>query len=252
MSLLTKLTLLDLSHNKLVKLPSTMDQLKHLRHLNLSHNKLTQLPSSIYSLTKLNHLDISSNPFTRVSANLARLVNLSILELSNTEIISIPAELLSLSSTTIKIENCTKLLERSSELNLYLGHNPLSLLETCARQIVQPLLFDSIQNKNKKKSKQRLQEQQEKLKQLPQHMLYYLSKPKACSSCSGPYYQSFVVRYRLVQRQDESWIPVEYKLCSAHWNNERERILTLFSESHHMSLPATSEPCHLKLVSTIS
>jgi hypothetical protein len=191
---------------------------------------------------------MSSNPFTRVSANLARLINLSMLELSNTEIISIPAELLSLSSTTIRIENCLKLLDRSNELNLYLGHNPLSLLETCARQIIQPLLFDLIQNKKKKK--QQLQKQRDKLKELPTHLLSYLSKPKACSSCSGPYYQSFVVRYRLVQRQDESWIPVEYKLCSAHWNNEKDRILTLFSDSHPMSLPSTSEPCHLKLVST--
>lgn len=225
-----------------------MDQLKNLRHLNLSHNNLTQLPSSIYSLSKLNYLDLSHNPFTRVSANLARLVNLNTLDLSNTEIISIPAELLSLSSTTIKIDSCTKLLERSNELDLYLGHNPLSLLETCARQIIQPVLLELIQNKKKKKLQAIIKQQQNAFKQIPTHLLHYLSRPKACSSCGGPYYQSFVIRYRLVQRQDETWIPVEYKLCSAHWNNEKDRLLMLFSDSLPMSLPSTSEPCHLRLV----
>ncbi|GAA5813203.1 hypothetical protein MFLAVUS_006677 [Mucor flavus] len=242
-SLLTRLTLLDLSHNKLVKLPSSLDQLKHLNHLNISHNRLTQLPSSIYSLCKLTHLDMSFNPFTRVSANLARLVELNLLDLSNTDIIFIPAELLSLTMTTIRFENCLKLTE---ELDQNLHHNPPSLLETCARQIIQPILFDLIQSKKKKKSKQ--QQQHARFQQLPKHMIHYLSRPKACSTCGGPYFKSFVSRYRIIQRQDESWIPIEYKLCSAHWNNEKDRILTLFSEAPERFLPTTTEPCHLKLV----
>lgn len=220
-----------------------MDQLKHLKHLDISHNRLTQLPSSIYSLCKLTHFDMSFNPFTRVSANLARLMNLSLLDLSSTEIISIPAELLSLSMTTIKFENCNKL---TDELNQKLQHNPPSLVETCARQMIQPLLFDLIQGKKMKKKQQK--QQQEIFQQLPKHMLHYLSRPKACSTCGGPYFQSFVARYRIVQRQDESWIPVEYRLCSAHWNTEKDRILTLFSDTSERALPTTSEPCHLRLV----
>ncbi|KAI8091686.1 hypothetical protein BDF21DRAFT_332150 [Thamnidium elegans] len=232
-----------LSHNKLVKLPSSLDQLKHLNHLNISHNRLTHLPSSIYSLCKLTHLDMSFNPFTRVSANLARLIDLNLLDLSSTDIIFIPAELLSLTMTTIRFENCLKLTE---ELDQTLHHNPPSLLENCARQIIQPILFDLIQGKKKKKSKQ--QQQQPRFQQLPKHMIHYLSRPKACSTCGGPYFKSFVSRYRIIQRQDESWIPIEYKLCSAHWNNEKDRILTLFSEAPERFLPTTTEPCHLKLV----
>lgn len=220
-----------------------MDQLKHLKHLDISHNRLTQLPSGIYSLCKLTHFDMSHNPLRRVSANLARLIELSLLDLSSTEIISIPAELLTtLSMTTIRLENCQHL---GDELNQILVHNPPSLVETCARQMIQPILLDLIQ---KKKNKKQQKKQEESFQRLPQHVLHYLSRPKACSTCGGPYFQSSVTRYRIVQRQDDSWVPVEYKLCSAHWNNERDRILALFSEVPERSLPRTMEPCRLRLV----
>ncbi|KAI7881719.1 uncharacterized protein EV154DRAFT_545573 [Mucor mucedo] len=239
------LTQLDLSHNKLTKLPSSMDQLKHLKHLDISHNRLSQLPSGIYSLCKLTHFDMSHNPVRRVSANLARLMELSLLDLSSTEIISIPAELLTtLSMTTIKLENCQQLVV--DELEQELVHNPPSLVETCARQMIQPILSDLIQNKKAKKKQQR--EREASYQRLPNHLLHYLSRPKACSTCGGPYFQSSVTRYRIVQRQDESWVPVEYKLCSAHWNNEKDRILALFSDIPQRALPRTTEPCRLRLV----
>jgi Leucine-rich repeat (LRR) protein len=221
-----------------------MDQLVHLTQLNLSYNNLTHLPTSIYSLTKLTQLDISFNPFTHISANLARLINLSLLDLSNTEIKCIPAELLNLSMTTIKLDNCP--LSQEEGLNQNLSHDPMSLVEQCARQLIQPILYDLITAaKKKKKSKHKSHKE---LQNLPSHILHYLSRPKACSSCGGPYFKRFVTRYRIVQRQDETWIPVEYRLCCAHWNNEKDRILSLFSDLYSYSLPTTSEPCHLKLV----
>jgi Leucine-rich repeat (LRR) protein len=226
-----------------------MDQLRHLKHLNLSHNNLHHLPSSIFSLIKLNHLDASFNPLSRVSANAARLIHLKYLDLSNTDILSIPAELLTLSMTTIKTENCTRLEDQSFEIDQHLKHNPLSLRETCARQLIQPILYGIMTGKQSKRNKRLQKQRQLEFQLLPRHLVGYLSRPKACSSCGGPYYDSYVVRYRIVQRQDESWVPVEYRLCSAHWNTEKERLLTLFSEAPHTSLPPTTEPCHLKLVS---
>jgi Leucine-rich repeat (LRR) protein len=226
-----------------------MDQLGHLKHLNLSHNNLRHLPASICSLIKLNHLDVSFNPLSRISANTARLINLSYLDLSNTEIQCIPAELLTLSMTTIKTENCIHLQDRSFEIDQQLKHNPLSLRETCARQLIQPILYDIMTGKHSKRKKCQLQKKHQlQFQQLPKHLIAYLSRPKACSSCGGPYFDSYVTRYRIVQRQDDSWVPVEYRLCSAHWNTEKERLLTLFSEAPHTSLPSTTEPCHLKLV----
>ncbi|EPB92515.1 hypothetical protein HMPREF1544_00528 [Mucor circinelloides 1006PhL] len=248
-ALLTRLTMLDLSHNKLVKLPSNIDQLRHLKQLNLSHNSISHLPASIYSLTKLTHFDMSFNPITRVSANMARLHHLNYLDLSNTDISSIPAELLNLSMTIIKTDHCPQLLDRSIELEQKTAHNPLSLIEICARQIIQPILYDLMAKKKKKRELRELQKQRYKsFQKLPSHMICYLSRPKACSSCGGPYFQSFVVRYRIVQRQDESWIPVEYRLCSAHWNTEKDRILSLFSDIPLSSLPPSTEPCQLKLI----
>ncbi|KAI8637682.1 hypothetical protein BD408DRAFT_478020 [Parasitella parasitica] len=243
------LTILDLSHNKLLKIPSNIDQLRNLKLLNLSHNNIHHLPASIYSLTSLTHFDVSYNPITRVSANIARLHNLNFLDLSNTEISSIPAELLNLFMTVIKTDHCPRLLDQSIELQQRTAHNPFSLVEICARQIIQPILYDIMAKKKKKRELKELQKQRYKtFQQLPNHIIYYLSRPKACSSCGGPYFQSFIVRYRIVQRQDESWIPVEYRLCSAHWNTEKERILSLFSDIPTSSLPPSTEPCQLKLV----
>ncbi|CAO3641300.1 unnamed protein product [Mucor fragilis] len=248
-ALLTRLTMLDLSHNKLVKLPSNIDQLRNLKQLNLSHNSISHLPASIYSLTKLTHFDMSFNPITRISANMARLHHLNYLDLSNTDISSIPAELLNLSMAIIKTDHCPQLIDRSIELEQRTAHNPLSLIEICARQIIQPILYDLMAKKKKKRELKELQKQRYKsFQQLPSHMICYLSRPKACSSCGGPYFQSFVVRYRIVQRQDESWIPVEYRLCSAHWNTEKDRILSLFSDIPPSSLPSSTEPCQLKLI----
>jgi Leucine-rich repeat (LRR) protein len=206
------------------QLPSTIDQLTHLRHLNISHNEIAKLPASISALSKLMVLDVSSNPIKRVSANIARLSKLAILDLSSTEIKAIPTELLVLSHTTIKTENCLQLLKRSVKMECKLNHDPVSLLETCARHVLEPILFG--------KTKKNKRNEQEVLDQLPHHLRSYISKPKSCSSCGGPYIDSYVVRYRIVQRQDETWVPVEYRLCAAHWNNEDERLLSMFSQAY--------------------
>ncbi|KAI8097945.1 uncharacterized protein B0P05DRAFT_522686 [Gilbertella persicaria] len=249
-TLLTRLTLLDLSHNKLVKLPSSIDQLKNLRHLNLSYNELTQLPSNIYNLERLDHLNMSFNPLKQISASLACLFHLTFLDLSNTHIPSIPVELLGLSMTIIKTDGCNELKDRSIEFNQRLIHNPVSLLETCARQLIQPILHELIAKKKKKKQYD-LKKKQEELRHLPEHIVSYLSQPKACSSCGGPYFQSCVIRYRIVQRQDDTWIPAEYRLCSAHWNTEDDRLLALFSKKPSSYLPSSAELCQLRLTCAV-
>ncbi|KAI8879499.1 L domain-like protein [Backusella circina FSU 941] len=228
-SLLTRLTLLDVSHNKMEQLPNTIDQLTQLRHLNISHNEITKLPTTISALSKLMVLNVSSNPIKRVSANIAQLTRLVVLDLSSTDIKAIPTELLVLSHTTIKTDNCPHLLERSVKIDCKLSHDPVSLLETCARHVLQPILFE------KKKKKKKTAATQDMFSQLPQHLRHYLSKTKSCSSCGGPYIDSYVVRYRIVQRQDETWVPVEYRLCAAHWSNEDERILAMFSQGYPLS-----------------
>jgi len=58
---LTQLKTLDLTSNKLTKLPKEIGNLIQLQELNLSRNQLTELPREIGNLTQLQHLNLSSN-----------------------------------------------------------------------------------------------------------------------------------------------------------------------------------------------
>ncbi|CAF1486582.1 unnamed protein product [Rotaria sp. Silwood1] len=53
---------LDLSKNRLTKLPENFGQLKSLKQLDLFDNHITNLPLSFCELTKLEYLDLKNNP----------------------------------------------------------------------------------------------------------------------------------------------------------------------------------------------
>lgn len=243
MFLFTKLTELNLSHNKLREIPSSIKQLVSLRRIYLSHNQLQCLPDNLHRLTQLVLVDASFNPIKTVLASIAHLTNLILLDLSHTNVQSIPAELLDLSMVTIRTDHCRNLLDAFTEHDLV--YNPSSLFELCARELIQPILYHLMT----KKKKLRILEQALDMmkKKCPDHILVYLSAPSRCSSCGGPYFKHYLVRYRLVQRQNELLLPIEYKLCSAHWNTEDERILDMFSFRPRLSLPKSNQACSLQL-----
>lgn len=62
---LTQLTKLYLNNNQIKELPPEMGQLRQLRELNLRNNKLTDLPSEMSNLWKLAVFDLEENPFNR-------------------------------------------------------------------------------------------------------------------------------------------------------------------------------------------
>lgn len=64
---------LDLSFNKLKKLPNDIAELNDLKSLRVANNKLVDLPEGISSLRRLENLDLSSN----------RLISLASLKLSS-------------------------------------------------------------------------------------------------------------------------------------------------------------------------
>ncbi|CAO3701838.1 unnamed protein product [Rhizopus stolonifer] len=243
LSFFTQLTVLDLSRNKLREMPNSIEQLTNLRHLDVSYNRFIHLPAILCRLSHLVHLDISHNPLQQITANVSRLKSLSLLDLSHTHIQFIPAELLDLEMTTIRTDQCEQLFDE------YHITDPLcpipSLFELCAREIMQPILKELI---TKKKKSRKLKQSVSLIQQCPSHIREYLSFPRGCSSCGGPYFETCVVRHRLVQKQDESWIPVEYKLCSAHWSNENQRVIDMFSFKPRLSLPKTKQPCLLDLI----
>ncbi|KAI9494448.1 hypothetical protein BDB00DRAFT_761845 [Zychaea mexicana] len=226
---LTRLTLLDLSHNRLETLPSSIRQLKHLRQLNLAHNRLAEIPNVIPSLKKLTYLDLSYNMFSDVPLSLSMLKHLSYLDLSYSRIDAVPAELLRLSIATIKTEGCPQLQEKVEEFTHSLAHNPPSLAEICARQLAPAAAAALPRGKHKKQKKKATQ--QEPQRDLPDHLQNYLGQSKACFYCGESYFDNPVIRYRIVQQHDGSCIPVRYNLCSAHWSDDQDRLLALFSRN---------------------
>uniref|UniRef100_A0A7S0YIR7 Uncharacterized protein n=1 Tax=Polytomella parva TaxID=51329 RepID=A0A7S0YIR7_9CHLO len=67
---LTLLTSLDLSHNKLTKLPEDFTPLSDLRSLNVASNSLVTLPASIAYLERLATLNVSQNALVTLPSNL--------------------------------------------------------------------------------------------------------------------------------------------------------------------------------------
>lgn len=61
LSSIKQLELLDISDNKLKKLPQSITNLKNLKGLDLAYNKLKRVPESVYSLKNLKWLDLSYN-----------------------------------------------------------------------------------------------------------------------------------------------------------------------------------------------
>ncbi|GAB5590179.1 hypothetical protein Unana1_05079 [Umbelopsis nana] len=215
---LRNLTTLDLSNNKLTELPKNLGRLTRLSHLNLSHNKIMHLPESIGSLRKLAVLYLNDNQLSYLPKSLGDLKLLTTLDICRNLVKVIPAEVSRLQLLRyIRTEGCPLMLEYVPELK----HDPPSLLELAARTIV----------------RNELQIPDE----LREDMKEYIGSAKKCTHCSGPYISSCVRRIKLIEKADQNVIPLEYTLCSAHWSNERERTIAMFS-----SRPSTSKrPAHI-------
>lgn len=200
---------LNLSHNQIVYLPDSIGQLARLVDLNLSHNALEILSSRISQLSKLQTLNVSYNQLKEMSLLVSsnhQPSRLTLIDLSYNQIAMLPAEITQLPFLRrLRLEGCplTTTLDVFSK-----HHNPPSLMEVCARSVV-------------KRGMDR---------DLPPGLEAYLKEEKKCSHCGGPYFESYVSRGRWIDRHD-IWIPLEYRLCSAHWANESDRIYTLFSQS---------------------
>ncbi|KAI8335494.1 hypothetical protein BC941DRAFT_472151 [Chlamydoabsidia padenii] len=278
--LLTGIRKLNLCNNQLVELPDSIGQLQQLEILLISRNQLRRLPNTIQYLTRLIELDLSYNQLQSITClgNLSSLCTLQLahnrlsslpsdmagmkrlvtMDLTRNPLPILPAEITQLSSLRrLKLDYCHNLLnyEEYHPLNINLAHDPPSLMEICARKVISSLssspsptpttttinrLFTC---KSKKKNKSLLLSTitTSKLARLSTRLLSYLCSVNTCSSCHGPYFESHVVRRRLVEKNN-MWIPLEYHLCSAHWSDENDRILNMFHQAslpiHHTLTPA--------------
>lgn len=80
----TELTTLDLSHNRLTRIPDGLESSSSLLVLNLSHNRISSIPNQLFvHLTDLLSLDLSNNELQTLPPQMRRLTNLQTLMLNN-------------------------------------------------------------------------------------------------------------------------------------------------------------------------
>ncbi|KAJ3100981.1 Leucine-rich repeat-containing protein 63 [Phlyctochytrium planicorne] len=199
------LKILSVARNNLTYLPDTIGHLQKLVELRASENQLTCIPTSVGELTKLTILHLESNRITSLPSELGGNKSLVTLDISSNPIRTIPAEVGRLKFLRrLRVEDCTELL---TEFVHDVSWSAPTLRELAARVIVRhqlPILECT----------------QEDLKR-------YLASAHSCSFCNGPYFESYVVRGKIVEKADVN-VPFEYRLCIPHWNTEKERQAALF------------------------
>ncbi|KAI9485464.1 MAG: hypothetical protein EXX96DRAFT_603793 [Benjaminiella poitrasii] len=211
------LEILLLAKNKLRSLPETIGYLSNLLELDASYNQLKQLTPCISYLDKLKSLSLAFNQISRLPVDISSLVDLVSLDLTRNPLRVLPAEISQLPLLRrLRLEGCPF---EGDGLSYPLKHNPPSLVEICARNVI--------------RSKKQIIDHRNK-SFLPQHLISYIKSAKPCTSCHGPYFESYVLRGRLIEKSDMQ-IPLEYTLCSAHWSHADDRILSMFC-----ALPETS------------
>ena len=77
---------LNLSQNKLKRLPANTNKLTNLTTLNLSHNKFAKLPDAVTELINLIHLYVNDNQLAYLPKSMKHLENLRELDLRNNKL----------------------------------------------------------------------------------------------------------------------------------------------------------------------
>lgn len=216
---LENLEILRITNNDLMEIPETISCLSSLVELDVSHNHLTELGSCFRAGAnkKFHTLKAAHNRITRLSPRIVNLSHLTILDLSNNDGLRVlPAEITQLPYLRwLQLEGC----QLSTKVDYSLQHNPPSLREICARTVVRQRLVNNSSR-------------------LPAHLLRYLDSAELCTSCRGPYFESYVVRGQWAERP-EMLIPLEHRLCSAHWLDENDRLLYMFASQPRERKPLT-------------
>ena len=213
---LKNLRLLNISDNKIHEIPDTIAFLSNLKALYASRNNLKTLPASIGQLSELTHIIVSENQIAFLPKEMAQLSNLISLYVSYNPLRTLPAEIATLTTLTkLMTEGC----DFQEEYIYNLRHDPPSLMETCARIAVRHEL--------------------EIPYNLADHIKHYLARANKCSYCHGPYFDSHVTRYQFAERLANNTLALEYTLCSAHWSDDQDRVLAMFSDKPETSHSAT-------------
>nr|XP_006823254.1 PREDICTED: uncharacterized protein LOC100370876 [Saccoglossus kowalevskii] len=87
---LLELTVLDISDNKLQKIPKQIRILKNLKELYLSNNEIKTVPCEITHLTELHELDISNNELEHLPPEIDNMTNLQSLYIQRNRLMELP------------------------------------------------------------------------------------------------------------------------------------------------------------------
>lgn len=82
---------LNLSGNKLKRLPADLGNMKSLQVLNLCENLLSKIPNTISELTSLTDLNLSNNSFSDLSSAFGTVISITKLDLSRNLFLQLPA-----------------------------------------------------------------------------------------------------------------------------------------------------------------
>ena len=228
LAILTNTTTLQLCCNKLTSLPAEIGYMKNLYYLSVTKNRLTSLPPTLGLLTKLVELKASNNNLVTLPKEIGNLKNLMYLSLDQNAITSIPSTL----------AKCTKLIALNLSQN-QLHHLPAELLRLkhLRRIWVDQNPIDVNPPTEMKSSPPSLKELAARTViiaeaplsiELPSLLRSYLSSSYPCSFCASPYIDTFLCRYKIVQRNDTK-ISYEFRNCRRHWDTEDERIRAMFT-----------------------
>lgn len=97
-TIISSLTLLDISNNKLLELPTEIKTLKKLNYLYINGNQLSRLGSNLSCLTNLKVLDLSRNAISNIPDSFGNFRELEYLNLSGNCIKILPLCVISLPS----------------------------------------------------------------------------------------------------------------------------------------------------------
>lgn len=209
---------LIITKNELKSIPDTIGYLSNLVDLDLSFNQIESLTPCISYLLKLKNLSLAYNQITYLPTAITGLINLISLDLTRNPLRVLPAEISQLPFLRrLRLDD----IPFNNQIEYSLKHDPPTLVEICARIVTRK----SIQISNL----------------LPDHMISYIKSAKSCTSCHGPFYESFVLRARLMEKTDMH-IPLEYTLCSAHWSDANDRVQSMFSEQPYTASHVIQKP----------
>ncbi|KAJ1993171.1 hypothetical protein H4R33_000758 [Dimargaris cristalligena] len=224
---MSNLTVLDLTHNKLKVLPSSIGYLDKLVCLTLTNNQLTQLPPSIGCLPKLSVLHLGCNRLASLPPEIGLLHSLFTLDISQNPIRVLPAELAELPCLRkLRLNRCPLLTSLPLDTRPEAPAPPAGLNPSPARRV--PTLAELA-------ARTLVRWRVPVSARLPPHLQAYLGSVNFCTYCHGPYFENCHKRWRFMTKSTKR-IPLEYRLCSPHWNTDVERIRAMFAPPPHSGL----------------